>query len=38
MVVVGLTGHCVAAVLNAVKSGVLRLGVKLVSGVNVTVL
>ena len=31
-------GHCVAAVLKAVKGGVLCFGVKLVSGVNLTVL
>ena len=33
-----LTGHCVVAVLKAVKAGVPRFGVKLVSGVNRTVL
>ena len=36
--VVVVTGHCVAAVLNAVKAGVLSFGVKLVSGANRTVL
>ena len=33
-----LTGHCVAAVLKAVKAGVPRFGVKLVSRAKRTVL
>ena len=38
VLVVLLFSHCVAAVLNAVNPGVLLFGVKLVSGVNLTVL